>query len=156
MATTHYWLFKTEPGSYSIDDLERDGETFWDGIRNYQARNILRDNVKEGDRVLVYHSNIPAPAVVGTATVVRAAYPDHTQFDPGSNHFDPKSKEDNPRWVMVDIRFESKFARPVTLEEIKRAKALNGMVLLGNSRLSVQPVTERQWDAVCRAGETAP
>ena len=153
MATTQYWLFKTEPGSYSIDDLERDGTTFWDGIRNYQARNILRDQVKRGDNVLLYHSNIPAPAAVGVATVVKEAYPDHTQFDPESAHYDAKSLRDNPRWVVVDIRFERKFPRPVALADIKRIPALRGMVVLGNSRLSVQPVTKKQWDTVCRAGE---
>ncbi|MDH3222777.1 MAG: EVE domain-containing protein, partial [Gemmatimonadota bacterium] len=100
-----YWLVKSEPEAYSIDDLERDGKTFWDGIRNYSARNLMRDKMKVGDRVLYYHSNANPPGVVGIAEVVTASYPDHTQFDPESRYHDPKATEEKPRWFMVDIGF---------------------------------------------------
>ena len=117
-----YWLMKSEPGDYSIDDLEADGTTYWDGVRNYQARNLMRDEMAVGDRVLFYHSNAKPPAVVGVAEIARTAYPDHTQFDPDDKHFDPKSDPDNPRWSMVDVEFVSKVAdveEPLSLHDIK-------------------------------------
>jgi predicted RNA-binding protein with PUA-like domain len=149
-----YWLMKSEPGEYSIDDLETDGTTHWDGVRNYQARNLMRDEMVVGDRVLFYHSNAKPPAVVGVAEVARTAYPDHTQFDPEDKHFDPKSDPDNPRWIMVDVKFVEKLPRQVGLPELKEYSELDDMVLLNRSRLSVQPVTKKQFDfIVARARE---
>ena len=149
-----YWLMKSEPGDYSIDDLESDGTTYWDGVRNYQARNLMRDEMAVGDRVLFYHSNAKPPAVVGLAEVARTAYPDHTQFDPDDSHFDPKSDPDNPRWIMVDVKFVEKLPREVGLPELKEYSELEDMVLLNRSRLSVQPVTKKHFDfIVARAKE---
>lgn len=152
-----YWLMKSEPGDYSIDDLAADGTTHWDGVRNYQARNLMRDQMSTGDRVLFYHSSVKPPSVVGIAEVVREAYPDHTQFDPGHHHFDEKSDTENPRWIMVDIRFVEKLRRPVGLPELKSYTELSGMVLLNRSRLSVQPVTKAEFDFIVGlATEPAP
>ena len=147
------WLFKSEPESYSIDDLVRDGRTPWDGVRNYQARNLLRDDVRVGDAVLFYHSSCTPPAVVGTGTVVRAAYPDPTQFDPKSPYHDAQATKDAPRWFVVDIEPEHVFSDPIPLAELRRMKALEGMMLLQRgSRLSVQPVTAAQWKAITTRG----
>jgi predicted RNA-binding protein with PUA-like domain len=145
-----YWLFKTEPGCFSFDELKNCPEMteHWDGVRNFQARNLLRDEVQVGDGVLFYHSSIPEPAVVGIAEVVRAGYPDWTARDPGSEHFDPKASSDNPIWYMVDVRYVRPLPRPVTLAELKACPDLAGMVLLSRSRLSVQPVTEDEWRTV--------
>ena len=147
-----YWLFKSEPSAYSFDDLVADGVAEWDGIRNYQARNLLRDEVQEGDGVLFYHSNAKPMAVVGTATVVRSGYPDHTAWDPDSEHPDPKSTPEKPLWFMVDIKAEQRFAHPVTMEEMRRAPALEQMTLLRQGRLSVQPVTAEEWESVLDMG----
>lgn len=151
-----YWLFKSEPGAYSYDDLVRDGVSEWDGVRNYQARNALRDQIKEGDGVLFYHSSVTPQAVVGAAVVVRGGYPDHTAWDPKSDHPDPKSTPDKPLWFMVDIRAEQRFAHPVTLDEMKRAPSLKDMALLRAGRLSVQPVTEREWKTIVGMGAPRP
>lgn len=142
-----YWLMKSEPDAYSIDDLERDGTTMWDGVRNYQARNNMRE-MSKGDVVLYYHSRQRPPAVVGVAEVAREAYPDPTQFDPSSRYHDPSSDEDDPRWWLVDISFRKKFDRPVTLAEIKDEPSLADMVLVRNSRLSVQPVKREEFETV--------
>ena len=149
----NYWLMKSEPNEFSIDDLRAapGGETFWDGVRNYQARNFMRDDMKVGDGVLYYHSNCPETGVVGIATVCREAYPDHTAFDPDDKHFDPRSDPDNPRWCMVDIRFERKFTRVILLRELRQFVdgPLRDMLLLrrGN-RLSITPVTGEEWDFI--------
>ena len=141
-----YWLMKSEPDVFSIDDLKRDGRTTWEGVRNYQARNYLRDQLKKGDRVLFYHSNAEPPGIAGVAKVVREGYPDPSQFDKKSEYYDPKSKTDAPAWYVVDIGFVAKFARPLTLPELKNTKGLEKMVLLQKgSRLSVQPVTEAEY-----------
>ncbi len=147
-----YWLFKSEPSAYSFDDLVADGVAEWDGIRNYQARNLLRDEVQEGDGVLFYHSNAKPMAVVGTATVVRGGYPDHTAWDPGSEHPDPKSTPEKPLWFMVDIKAEQRFAHPVTMEQLRRTPGLEQMTLLRQGRLSVQPVTAEEWESVLDMG----
>ena len=147
-----YWLFKSEPSAYSFDDLVADGVAEWDGIRNYQARNLLRDEVQEGDGVLFYHSNAKPMAVVGTATVVRSGYPDHTAWDPDSEHPDPKSTPEKPLWFMVDIKAEQRFAHPVTMEQLRRAPGLEQMTLLRQGRLSVQPVTAEEWESVLAMG----
>ena len=148
-----YWLMKTEPSSYSIQDLdaETDKTTCWDGVRNYQARNMMRDEMKLGDLVLVYHSNANPPCVVGVASIVRESYPDHTAWDPKDKHFDPKSSEDNPRWFMVDIRLQEIFPRPLPLDELREMKPLKEMELLRKgSRLSVQPVRKKEFDAILK------
>jgi predicted RNA-binding protein with PUA-like domain len=145
-----YWLVKSEPTSFSIDDLARcpDQTTCWDGVRNYQARNFMRQ-MRLGDRVLFYHSNADPPAVVGTARVVRQAYPDPTAWDRSNPHFDPKASPDNPIWEMVDLRLEQVFPQPISLDELRAVKALAGMELLRKgSRLSVQPVTKKQFETV--------
>lgn len=140
------WLLKSEPDVYSIDDLKRDKRTHWEGVRNYQARNYLRDQLKVGDRVLFYHSNAEPPGIAGIAKVVREGYPDPTAFDQKSDYYDAKSKKEAPAWYMVDIAFVKKFAQPLTLPELKKVKGLEKMVLLQKgSRLSVQPVTEAEY-----------
>jgi predicted RNA-binding protein with PUA-like domain len=146
-----YWLLKTEPSHFSIEDLERarDGRESWDGIRNYQARNFMRDEMKQGDRVLIYHSSTESPAVVGTARVAREAYPDPTAFDPESRYFDPKSAPEAPRWVMVDVQFESRFAAPITLADLRAVPALQGMRLLQRGqRLSIMPVAREEFETI--------
>lgn len=140
----NYWLFKTEPDVFSLDDLARMQVSGWDGIRNYQARNRLRDEVQVGDQVLIYHSSCAQPALVGLAEVCRAAYPDPTQFDATSAHYDAKSSVAAPRWVQVDVRYLRHLQRPVTLKEIKAAADFADMELVTRGRLSVQQVTQIQ------------
>lgn len=148
-----YWLFKSEPDAYSIDMMEKDGVEPWDGIRNYQARNLLRDEIKLGDGVLFYHSRVAPMAVVGVCEVVEEGSPDETQFDPESRYFDPKSDPDDPRWYWVRIRFREKFARPVTLQEIKADPRLQDMMLVRKgSRLSIQPVSVEEWRHIVKLG----
>lgn len=147
----NYWLVKSEPGCYSIDMLkeEPDQITSWDGVRNYQARNFMRDGMKTGDMVLFYHS-VTNPSVVGVCKVVRESYPDHTAWDPEDDHFDPKSTEENPRWFMVDVQFVEKFPRPLSLKELRQTPGLEGMELLRKgSRLSVMPVDQNEFDIIC-------
>lgn len=148
------WLFKTEPGCFSFEDLKKrpDMTEPWDGVRNFQARNFLRDTVRVGDRVLFYHSNIPEPAVVGLAEVVRAGYPDTTALNPNSEHFDPKASVDNPIWYMVDLRYIEPLKRIVTLERIKQNPLLSAMPLVKRSRLSIQPVAEDEWRIILSMG----
>ena len=148
-----YWLLKTEPNTYSIQDLaaEKKQTTYWDGVRNYQARNMMRDEMKLGDEVLIYHSNADPPAVAGTAVIVREGYPDHTSWDPTDKHFDPKSSQQDPRWFMVDIQLGEIFPRPIPLPELRGVKALADMELLRKgSRLSVQPVRKKEFDAIVK------
>lgn len=146
-----YWLMKSEPDVFGIDDLaNRPGQTEpWDGVRNYQARNMLRDQMQAGDCVLFYHSNCNPPGIAGIAEIVRAGYPDHTAFDPESKYFDPKSDPAKPRWYMVDVRFVRKFKRILSLDELRTTPGLEEMALLrrGN-RLSVMPVSEAEWAIV--------
>jgi predicted RNA-binding protein with PUA-like domain len=143
-----YWLMKSEPDVYSIDDLKLDGKTHWDGVRNYQARNIMRDKMKKGDWVLFYHSNANPPGVAGIAKVCRESYPDFTSWEPNSHYFDEKSSPDEPRWFMVDIEFVEKLPRLVSLAEIKAEPALKDMVLVNRSRLSVQPVEKSEFEFI--------
>jgi predicted RNA-binding protein with PUA-like domain len=145
-----FWLMKSEPNVFSIDDLgaSRKKTTCWDGVRNYQARNFMRDGMRKGDRAFFYHSNCPDPGIVGIVAVVRAAYPDHTAFDRRDPHYDAKSDHEHPTWYMVDVKLERKLARPITLDELKThaTGALAGLTLLrrGN-RLSVIPVAAEHW-----------
>jgi len=144
-----YWLIKSEPDAYSIDDLERDGVEMWDGIRNYQARNTMRDDMKVGDEVFFYHSSCKEPGIVGIARVASKPYPDPTQFDKKAKYFDPKSDTDNPRWYLVDMAFVRKTKRNLTLTEIKAQKSLDDMILTrkGN-RLSIMPVSKKHWNKI--------
>lgn len=148
-AKRQFWLMKSEPDAYSIDDLERDGSEPWDGIRNYQARNNMR-TMNVGDLVLFYHSNAKPPGVVGVAKVCKTVYPDHTAWNPKSKYFDPKSPEDNPRWEMVDVEFVEKTPRMVSLEDLKAEADLEGMVVTQRSRLSVQPVSKEHFKHVLK------
>jgi predicted RNA-binding protein with PUA-like domain len=144
-----HWLMKSEPSVFSIDDLAKAGTTSWEGVRNYQARNLLRDDVKIGDEVLFYHSSAEPSGVAGIAKVARAAYPDPTQFDRKSEYHDPGSTKDAPRWLTVDVQFVRKLPRVVTLAELKAHPALAEMVVTKRgSRLSVQPVTPQEFAAV--------
>ena len=146
-----HWLVKTEPEVYSIDDLKRDRSTCWHGVRNYQARNFMRDDMKVGDLVLIYHSNCEATGVVGVAKVCAAAYADHTALDRKSEYHDPKATRENPIWMMVDVAFVEKFPRVVTLAELKESKKLADMPLLQRGqRLSVQPVEADQFELIER------
>lgn len=142
----NYWLIKTEPSTFSIDDLKAKGREHWDGVRNYQARNNLQA-MKVGDLAFIYHSGAN-PAIVGLAKVVKAAYPDFTAFDPSNNHFDSKSDESKPTWFMVDVEFVSKFPRAITLAEIKQDSRFDSMPLVKSSRLSVQPVSKEHFAAI--------
>ena len=144
-----YWLMKSEPDVYSIDDLARDGMECWEGIRNYQARNMIRDDMRIGDLAFFYHSSCKVPAVVGIMKIVSEAYPDPTQFDPRSKYYDEKSKEDDPRWFLVDVAFERKTKREITLRELKEHPGLEGFRLTkrGN-RLSVFPVSGEHWKLI--------
>ena len=145
----HYWLFKSEPEAYSIDDLARDGSTCWDGVRNFQARNMLRDEIRIGDRVLFYHSNAEPMAIVGTMEVTKAGYPDSTARDKKNGHYDPKSTAENPIWFMVDVRLRKRFETPVTRDMLKDCPDLSDMIVLAKgSRLSIQPVTGEEWRAI--------
>jgi predicted RNA-binding protein with PUA-like domain len=146
-----YWLLKSEPDCFSIDDLAKAKQqtTHWDGVRNYQARNILRDEMQVGDRAFYYHSSTDPLAIVGTVQIVKAGYPDFTQFDAGEDHYDAQSNPDDPRWYMVDVKLLQKFPTPVTRDDLKTEKSLaEMMVLQRGSRLSVQPVTPAQWKTV--------
>jgi predicted RNA-binding protein with PUA-like domain len=151
MSERRHWLMKSEPDSFSIHDLERapNQTTFWDGVRNYQARNFLRDDMKVGDGVLFYHSGAEPPGVAGVAEIVRAGYPDHTAFDPDHKYYDPKSNPAKPTWFMTDIKLVRVFSSVLPLEVIKRTPGLEDMaVVQRGSRLSVQPVTKPEWDII--------
>ena len=148
-----HWLVKSEPDVYSIEDLARDGQTCWEGIRNYQARNFMRDDMAVGDRVLFYHSRATPPGVAGVAEVVRAAYPDHHALDPEHDYFDPKATEADPRWVMVDLGHVETFPHLVSLAELKEDPALDGiLVAKRGQRLSVMPVEAGHFAHVVRMG----
>ena len=151
--TGRFWLFKSEPDAFSFDHLLQSPKrrSSWDGVRNYQARNLLRDDIKKGDGVLFYHSNAKPLSIVGIAKVVKESYPDHTAFDPGSKYFDPKSDPDNPRWFMVDIEAVCRIEPPVQRDALVGIPALADMLLIQRgSRLSVQPVQPKEWRAVLK------
>ena len=144
-----YWLMKSEPDAFSIDDLERAGTEPWSGVRNYQARNFMRDGMQPGDGVLFYHSNCEPPGIVGLASVASTAYPDPTQFDSRSVYHDPKSTPEQPRWMLVDVKFERKLKRCITLKELKACPELEDFALVQRgSRLSVMPVVKSQYDFI--------
>ena len=148
---TKFWLMKSEPRTYSIDDLERDGIEPWDGVRNYQARNYMRD-MAEGDPAIFYHSSANPPGAVGVCRICREAYPDPTQFDKKSPYYDPKSKREDPRWSLVDVEFVEKFVEPISLQALKEDSSLERMLVTQKgSRLSVQPVEKGHFKRVLKA-----
>ena len=148
-----YWLMKSEPDLYSIDDLESEGSCYWEGVRNYQARNFMRDKMKVGDSVLFYHSNAKPSGVVGVAEVCKESYPDFTAWELESSYYDRRSSKEKPIWVMVDLAFKEKFTRTISLAEIKKNVFLHGMLLVKKGmRLSVQPVTEEEFEYICKLG----
>jgi predicted RNA-binding protein with PUA-like domain len=149
------WLVKSEPDAFSWQDLidSKGKRTHWDGIRNYQVRNFMRDEIKCGDQVLYYHSNTKPPGVIGIAEVVKEAYPDHTQFDPKEKKFDPKSKSESPTWLMFDLKAKRKFKSYVSLPDLKDNPKLTEMLVVQKGqRLSIQPVTQKEWDEVLSMG----
>jgi predicted RNA-binding protein with PUA-like domain len=150
---TKYWLIKSEPEVFSIDDLAKIKTTHWDGVRNYQVRNYIRDEIKIGDKVIFYHSNADPLAAVGICEVVKEGYPDFTAFDPKDIHYDPKSKKDLPTWFMFDIKFVKKFSKPVSIGEMKTNEKLQKLKLLqrGN-RLSVLTLTKDEFDEIVKMG----
>ena len=154
----NYWLLKSEPSVFSIDDLSQSPRqtTCWEGVRNYQARNFLR-TMAVGDRAFFYHSNADPPSIVGIVEIVKAAYPDHFAWDAKSKYFDKKSSPENPSWSMIDVKFLEKFSTPLSLERLRSIKALEHMELLRKgSRLSVQPVREREWKAILKLAQSGP
>ncbi|RUR10359.1 EVE domain-containing protein [Legionella septentrionalis] len=154
--TRHYWLLKSEPDCFSIDDLRNAPEqtTPWDGVRNYQARNFIRDGMNPGDLAFFYHSNCNPPGIIGIAEIVSKPYPDYTAYDPTSEHPDLKSTPENPRWYMVDVRFKKKFTHLISLDELKRHLELEKMpVVRKGNRLSVLPVTAEEWEFILKLGE---
>lgn len=149
----NYWLFKSEPDAFSIDDLKamKSRTDHWDGIRNYQARNLMRDEMVKGDLGFFYHSSCKVPGIVGIVEIVEEAYADHTAWDPEGKYYDPKSSPDNPRWVMVDVKFRQKFSEVVSLEKLRTVAKLDGMALLKKgSRLSIQPVSKVHWNSIVK------
>lgn len=149
-----YWLLKSEPDCYGIDDLQREGKGMWEGCRNYTVRNFLRDKMQEGDLGFFYHSNATPTGIVGALRIVGSGYPDPTQFDPTSDYFDPKSTQDKPRWWTRDVEFVSKFGRVVTLKELKETPGLENMAVTKKGQmLSITPVTEAEWAIVMRLAE---
>ena len=147
----NYWLMKSEPDVFGIDDLKRVKKEPWDGVRNYQARNYMRDEMKKGDKILFYHSKTDVPGVVGIMEVSKEAFPDHTSWDKKSKYFDPKSSEENPRWFMIEVKYVSKFPRTVSLQEMKDMKPLSEMkILQKGNRLSITPVTKVEFDHIVK------
>ena len=144
----NYWLMKSEPDVFSIDDLKKEKTDHWDGVRNYQARNFMK-NMKKKDLVFFYHSNCTPPGIAGVMEVSKEAYPDFTSFDKKSKYYDPKSSEENPRWFMVDVKFKQKFKEIIPLDTLKEMKSLKDMSLVrkGN-RLSIMPVSKKEWGAI--------
>ena len=147
----NYWLMKSEPDAFGIEDLKKVKTEPWDGVRNYQARNMMRDDMKKGDLVFFYHSNCKEPGIVGIMEVVREGYVDHTAFDPKQKYYDPKSDPEKPRWFMVDVKYKRMMKREISLRELKEKSALADMPLVrkGN-RLSIMPVTKKQWDIILK------
>jgi len=152
-----YWLMKSEPEVFGIEHLEKSPKqtTHWDGVRNYQVQNMMRDEMRKGDLAFFYHSNCKQPGIVGVMEVVREGYPDHTAFDPDDPHFDPKSDPDKPRWYMVDVKFRERFPRTVTLAEMRESPVLQDMLILrrGN-RLSVTPITATEWKHIVKLAKS--
>lgn len=148
-----YWLMKSEPDVFSIDQLKKDKKSLWDGVRNYQARNFMMNDMKKGDQVLFYHSNAKPPGVAGIAKISKEAVPDPSQFKKTSEYFDPKASEEKPRWFCVEVAFDKKFKDLVSLDDLREKKGLEEMLVIKRGqRLSIQPVTKKQFDIVCKMG----
>jgi predicted RNA-binding protein with PUA-like domain len=149
-----YWLMKSEPTTYSIDDLRRDGVSAWEGVRNYQARNFMRDQMKIGDMALFYHSSVTPPGVAGVCTISKESFPDATALDPKSPYFDPKATQNNPLWMLVEVKFVEKFPHFITLDEVRKTKGLEDMTILKPFvRLSVMPIEKKHFTIICRLGQ---
>ena len=147
----NYWLMKNEPEDYSIDDLAKDKTEPWDGIRNYQVRNMIRDEMRLGDNAFFYHSNCDIPGIYGQMTICKEAYVDHTAFDKNEKYYDSKSKKDTPRWFMVDVKFKKKFNKIVSLKELKSFKELSQMrVVQRGNRLSITKLEKKEWDFIIK------
>lgn len=147
----NYWLMKCEPSAYSIDDLQREKKAFWEGVRNYQARNFMRDSMKTKDIAFFYHSNAKPSGIVGLMEIVKEGYPDHTAQDESSKYYDPKATEEKPMWYMVDVKFIKKFPKVISLNDLRNIKGLEDMMVLQKgSRLSIQPVTSNQFEKIMR------
>ena len=144
----NFWLMKSEPEVFSIDDLKKKKRWYWDGVRGYQARNYMRDDMCAGDMIIFYHSNANPIGPAGIARVVRTSYPDHTQFDPTSPYFDPKATQETPRWYMVDVGFVKKFPHIISRDVLKRNSSLNGLMLWSHSRLSITPLSETEFETI--------
>ena len=145
----NFWLMKNEPEDYNIDDLKRDKIEPWDGIRNYQVRNMIRDEMMIGDQAFFYHSNCEIPGIYGLMTINTKAYPDHTAFDKKAKYYDPKSKKENPTWLMVDVKYKRKLKKVISLTELKKHKSLSNMrVVQKGNRLSITKVTKKEWDFI--------
>lgn len=150
-----FWLMKSEPDVFSIDQLKKDKTSLWDGVRNYQARNFMMKDMKKGDQILFYHSNTKPPGIAGLATVSKNALPDPTQFMEKSNYYDPKSTKENPRWHCVEVKYKKKFKTYIPLDVVKETKGLEKMLLIRKGqRLSIQPVTEKEFNILCKMGES--
>lgn len=149
-----YWIMKSEPDAYGIDDLKRDNIEHWDGIRNYQVRNMMRDQMQNGDLAFFYHSNCNPPGIAGSMEIIKTAYPDFTAFDPDSKYFDPKSDPDNPRWLMVDVKYKEKFRNYVSLETLRNCQALQDLLILrkGN-RLSITEISAEHWKTILKLAD---
>ncbi|MCH8548449.1 MAG: EVE domain-containing protein [Balneolaceae bacterium] len=150
MSKKQYWLMKSEPDAYSIDDLKQDGQVRWSGVRNYEARNIMRDKMNVGDRALFYHSNVKPPSIVGEMEVCTEPYPDPLQFDPDSKYFDEKSSESDPRWQLIDVKFIQKFEKPVTRDALKEDSFFDEMQLFKRNRLSITSVTKEEYEKILK------
>lgn len=153
----NYWLMKSEPDVFSIDDLKKSKNmtSGWDGVRNYQARNFMRDDMRKGDLVLFYHSNAKPPGVAGIAEIVQESHPDHTQFDQNSEYYAARATKEKPIWFMVAVKFKEKFSRLVSIQELKEQKELDGFQLLQRgSRLSILPVSKKHWDHILKLGRS--
>ncbi len=155
MATRQYWLMKSESSVFSIESLRKCRTTCWDGVRNFEARNYLRNVIRVGDGVLFYHSNTEPVGIAGMAEVIRAGYPDSTAWDPNDHHYDPKSTPERPLWYMVDVRFVKACREIITPKRLRAIPALRRMILFRRSRLSVQPVTPKEWTVITRLPEWA-
>lgn len=148
-----YWLMKSEPDVYSFEQLKKDKTTSWDGVRNYQARNFMRDEMKKGDQVLFYHSNTKPPGIAGIAEVSKESFPDPSQFKKNGEYFDPKATDEKPRWFCVQVKYKKAFKNYVSLDDLKEKKSLSDMLVVQKGqRLSVQPLTKKQFDTVCKMG----
>jgi len=153
LAKSQYWLMKSEPDVFSIDKLKKEKKTLWDGVRNYQARNFMRDQMKPGDQVLFYHSNATPPGIAGLAEISKETVPDPSQFDSSGEYFDPKASCEKPRWFCVTVSYKQKFKNFISLDELRKNKDLKDLLVIKKGqRLSIQPVQKKEFDLICKMG----